>query len=53
MLTLYLVPAVGAHVCAKDKPVDAIPAVGFLVTYAAMTVQRPLGQGVTAGSVSV
>lgn len=41
MLTLYFVLAVGAHVRAKDKPVNAIPAAGFLVTYAAMTVQGP------------
>jgi DoxX-like protein len=41
MLTVYFVLAVGAHVRAKDKPVNAIPAVAFLVTYAAMTVKGP------------
>jgi hypothetical protein len=41
MLTVYFVLAVGAHVRAKDKPVNAIPAAAFLVTYAAMTVKGP------------
>jgi hypothetical protein len=41
MLTVYFGLAVGAHIRAKDKPVNAIPAAGFLVTYAAMTVKGP------------
>lgn len=41
MLTLYFVLAVGAHVRVRDKPVNAIPAVGFLATFAAMTIKGP------------
>jgi hypothetical protein len=41
MLTVYFVLAVGAHVRAHDKPVNAIPAAGFLATFAAMTVKGP------------
>jgi hypothetical protein len=37
MLTLYFALAVGAHIRAHDKPANAVPAAGFLVTYAALT----------------
>src|SRR5258707_7568575 len=33
MLTLYFVLAVGAHIRAKDRVVNAIPAASFLTTY--------------------
>ena len=41
MLTLYFVLAVGAHVRARDKVVNALPAASFLATFAVMTVQGP------------
>jgi hypothetical protein len=41
MLTLYFVLAVSAHVRAKDRPVNGIPAASFLATYALMTVKGP------------
>ena|ERR1700675_3368735 len=41
MLTLYFILAVGAHVRAKDKIVNAIPAATFLTTFALMTVKGP------------
>ena len=41
MLTVYFGLAVGAHIRVKDKPVNAIPAAGFLATYAALTVKGP------------
>jgi hypothetical protein len=41
LLTVYFGLAVGAHVRAKDKPVNAIPAAAFLATYAAMTLKGP------------
>jgi hypothetical protein len=41
MLTLYFALAVGAHIRARDKPVNAIPAASFLATFAAMTVKGP------------
>jgi DoxX-like protein len=41
MLTLYFVLAVGAHVRARDKVVNALPAVSFLALFAAMTVKGP------------
>ncbi|HTX95295.1 MAG TPA: DoxX family protein [Mycobacterium sp.] len=41
MLTLYFALAVGAHVRAHDKIVNAIPAATFLATFAAMTVKGP------------
>jgi hypothetical protein len=41
MLTLYFVLAVGAHVRAKDKIVNMIPAATFLTTFALMTVKGP------------
>jgi len=41
MLTLYFVLAVGAHVRARDKAVNALPAAALLATFAAMTVKGP------------
>ncbi len=41
MLTLYFVLAVGAHVRARDKVVNALPAVSFLALFAAMTAKGP------------
>jgi hypothetical protein len=41
MLTLYFILAVGAHVRAQDKMVNAIPAATFLATFAVMTVKGP------------
>ncbi len=41
MLTLYFVLAVGAHIRARDRIVNAIPAASFLVTFAVMTVKGP------------
>jgi hypothetical protein len=41
MLTLYFILAVGAHVRAKDKIVNMIPAATFLTTFALMTVKGP------------
>jgi hypothetical protein len=41
MLTLYFVLAVGAHIRARDKFVNAVPAASFLATFAAMTVKGP------------
>ena len=41
MLTLYFLLAVGAHVRAHDKFVNAIPAATFLATFAAMTARGP------------
>jgi hypothetical protein len=41
MLTLYFALAVGAHIRARDKIVNALPAATFLATFAAMTVQGP------------
>jgi hypothetical protein len=41
MLTLYFALAVGAHVRARDKVVNALPAAAFLATFAAMTVKGP------------
>ena len=41
MLTLYFTLAVGAHVRAKDKIVNTIPAATFLATFALMTVKGP------------
>lgn len=39
MLTLYFMLAVGAHVRAHDRVVNAVPASVFLATYAALTVK--------------
>ncbi|MCB1286742.1 MAG: DoxX family protein [Mycobacterium sp.] len=41
MLTLYFVLAVGAHVRARDKAVNALPAAALLTLFAAMTVKGP------------
>ena len=41
MLTLYFVLAVGAHIRARDRTVNAIPAASFLVTFAVMTAKGP------------
>jgi hypothetical protein len=41
MLTLYFVFAVGAHIRARDKVVNALPAASFLATFAVMTVKGP------------
>jgi hypothetical protein len=43
MLTLYFVLAVGAHVRARDRIVNAIPAASFLATYAVLTLTGPKG----------
>jgi len=41
MLTLYFVLAVGAHLRARDRLVNAVPAASFLATYAVLTVKGP------------
>jgi hypothetical protein len=41
MLTLYFVLAVGAHIRAHDKVVNALPAASFLATFAVMTAKGP------------
>ena len=41
MLTLYFVLAVGAHLRARDKPVNALPAASFLALYAALAAKGP------------
>ena len=41
MLTLYFTLAVGAHIRARDKIVNALPAASFLATFAVMTVNGP------------
>ncbi|MGO9927693.1 MAG: DoxX family protein [Mycobacterium sp.] len=41
MLTLYFVLAIGAHIRARDKVVNALPAASFLATFAVMTVKGP------------
>jgi hypothetical protein len=41
MLTLYFVLAVGAHLRARDRIVNAIPAASFLATYAVLTLKGP------------
>ncbi len=41
MLTVYFVLAVGAHIRAHDRPVNAVPAASFLATFAAMTAKGP------------
>ncbi|MEY8016733.1 DoxX family protein [Mycobacterium servetii] len=41
MLTLYFVLAVGAHIRARDKIVNTLPAAAFLTTFAVMTVKGP------------
>ena len=41
MLTLYFALAVGAHIRVRDKVVNGLPAVIFLVLVAAMTAKGP------------
>ncbi len=41
MLTVYFVLAVGAHVRAHDKMVNAVPAASFLALFAVMTAKGP------------
>jgi hypothetical protein len=41
MLTLYFILAVGAHIRVRDKVVNSLPAVIFLVLVAAMTAKGP------------
>jgi hypothetical protein len=41
MLTLYFALAVGAHLRAHDRLVNAIPAAGFLGLYAVLTAKGP------------
>src|SRR6478672_2275638 len=43
MLTVYFVLAVGAHVRARDRIVNAVPAASFLATYLLLTVKGPDG----------
>jgi hypothetical protein len=41
MLTLYFALAVGAHLRARDKVVNMVPAASFLITYALLTAKGP------------
>jgi hypothetical protein len=41
MLTLYFVLAVGAHIRARDRIVNTLPAASFLATYGALTLKGP------------
>ena len=41
MLTLYFALAVGAHLRARDRLVNAVPAASFLATYAVLTAKGP------------
>lgn len=41
MLTVYFVLAVGAHVRARDRLVNAVPAASLLATYAILTARGP------------
>jgi hypothetical protein len=41
MLTVYFVLAVGAHIRARDRIVNVLPAASFLATYAALTLKGP------------
>jgi hypothetical protein len=43
MLTLYFALAVGAHLRAHDRIVNAVPAASFLATYAMLTTKGPNG----------
>jgi hypothetical protein len=43
MLTLYFVLAVGAHLRARDRLVNVLPAASFLATYAVLTAKGPSG----------
>jgi hypothetical protein len=41
MLTLYFTLAVGAHIRARDKIANALPAASLLATFAVMTAKGP------------
>jgi hypothetical protein len=41
MLTLYFVLAVGAHLRVRDRPINFVPAAGFLVFWAVLTAKGP------------
>ena len=41
MLTVYFVLAVGAHIRARDRIVNALPAASLLATYAMLTLKGP------------
>jgi DoxX-like family len=41
MLTLYFALAVSAHLRARDRIVNAVPAASFLATYALLTAKGP------------
>ena len=43
MLTLYFALAVGAHLRARDRIVNAVPAASFLAIYAVLTAKGPNG----------
>ena len=43
MLTLYFALAMGAHLRARDRIVNTVPAASFLATYAVLTVKGPEG----------
>jgi DoxX-like family len=43
MLTLYFALAVGAHLRARDRLVNAVPAASFLAIYAVLTAKGPNG----------
>ncbi len=43
MLTLYFALAVGAHLRAHDRIVNAVPAASLLATYAVLTAKGPNG----------
>jgi hypothetical protein len=43
MLTLYFALAVGAHLRAHDRILNAVPAASFLATYAMLTAKGPNG----------
>ena len=43
MLTLYFALAVGAHLRARDRIVNTVPAASFFATYAVLTVKGPKG----------
>lgn len=46
MLTLYFILAVGAHIRARDRFLNTIPAVSLLALFVAMTVKGPdVGRG--------
>jgi len=41
ILTVYFTLALGAHIRAHDRPVNAVPAATLLATFTAMTVTGP------------